>query len=97
MRSSVGFYSTPAETFYIDHQGWIWRLGAEIDRVRALPEDAARLHNSIVEERLWQLVGSDPRIAFERKARGRVRWDGFMIGALSPEAEARFWDLVRDD
>ena len=99
-----GFYGNQIETFFVDSFGGFWLVGvfgddgARVDRLEDLPRDASPIHNSIVEEALWQRVISDARIVWRQKRQRASRRD--TLGAareLCAEAAVRFWDLVGED
>ena len=107
MRPSSGFYGNGTSTFFVDRLSVMWHVdtygcgvckGGALPRgVEALPSDVVPIHNSIIEERLWQLVSQDPRIVWEIDA---GEWGRFAPGAtreLSTEAASGFWDLISDD
>ncbi len=106
MRPECGFYTDDLDTFFVDRLGAIWHIdkrGEPLDggaprRIGALPGGQARLHPSIVEERLWQLVACCPQIAWKLDS---AEWGRFGVGAatreLSTEAASSFWDLIGDD
>lgn len=107
MRPAWGFYATQGDTFFVDCVGAIWHVGTFFpssgeplpQRVEALPKEAKTLHNSVVEEAIWERVSNHPHVIWSgeppRSRRGR---SGGREGLeLSHEVAKGFWDWLGDD
>jgi hypothetical protein len=100
---SAGFYGNQTETFFLDGCGGLWLVGVfgqeetATDPIEHLPHDARPIHNSIVEESLWQRVVCDVRIAWSQRAVCLGKHGRDNARELCAEAASRFWDLVGED